>query len=176
MNEDCLAAILSRGSVRRFTDDSVPENDIERILEAGFSAPSAGNRQPWRVVVVRNESTRDRLAMAAYDQRFIAEAPVALVVCGVPEESAERYRERGRTLYVLQDTAALTENILLAAHIMGYGACWVGAFDEGLVRGVVNVPDEVRPVVIIPIGKPLRPAPERRNRRALSEVVISETF
>lgn len=176
MNKDCLAAILSRGSVRKFTDDSVPENDVGRILEAGFSAPSAGNRQPWRVVVVRNESTRDRLAMAAYDQRFITEAPVVLVVCAVPEESAERYRERGRTLYVLQDTAALTENILLAAHIMGYGACWIGAFDEGLVGGVVNVPDEMRPVAIIPIGKPLRPAPERRNRRDLSEVVISETF
>ncbi|MFX1603266.1 MAG: nitroreductase family protein [Promethearchaeota archaeon] len=176
MNDDCIAAILSRGSVRSFTKDSVPEKDVERILEAGFSAPSAGNRQPWRVVVVRNESTRMRLARAAFDQKFIAGAPVVLVICAVPNESAERYRERGRTLYVFQDTAALTENILLAAHIMGYGACWIGAFDEDLVRGVVSVPDDMRPVAIIPIGKPVRPAAERRSRRALSEVVILEGF
>jgi len=176
MNEECIAAILSRGSVRKFKHDSVPASDVERILEAGFSAPSAGNRQPWRVVVVQNESTRSRLSRAAYDQRFIAEAPVVLVVCAVPAESAARYQERGRTLYVLQDTAALTENVLLAAHIMGYGACWVGAFDEGLVRDAVNVPDEMRPVAILPIGKPARSAPERRSRRAVSEVVISERF
>jgi len=176
VNEECIAAILSRGSIRKYTDDSVAKKDVERILEAGFSAPSAGNRQPWRVVVVRNESKRNHISRAAYDQKFIAEAPVVLVVCAVPDESAERYRERGRTLYVLQDTAALTENILLAAHILGYGACWIGAFDEDLVRGVVNVPDDMRPVSIIPIGKPARPAPERRIRRALSEVVISEGF
>ncbi len=176
MNEECLAAILSRGSVRKFTDDSVPENDLERILKAGISAPSAGNRQPWRVVVVQNDSTRNRLSRAAYDQEFIAEAPVVLVICAVPHESAERYRERGRTLYVLQDTAALAQNTLLAAHIMGYGACWIGAFDEGLVREVVNVPDDMRPVAIIPIGKPAKPAPVKRTRRALWEVVIQESF
>ncbi|UCH03787.1 MAG: nitroreductase family protein [Candidatus Thorarchaeota archaeon] len=176
MNEECITALLSRRSVRKFKDESVPETDLERILEAGFSAPSAGNRQPWRVVVVRNEGTRNRLSRAAYDQEFIAEAPVVLVVCAVPSESAERYRERGRTLYVLQDTAALTENILLAAHIIGYGACWIGAFDEDLARSVVSVPDDMRPVAIIPIGKPSRPAPGRRSRRALSEVVVWESF
>jgi nitroreductase len=176
MSKECIAAILSRSSIRKFTDDPVPETDLERILEAGFSAPSAGNRQPWRVVVVRNEDTRNRLAGAAYDQKFIAEAPVVLVVCGVPEESAERYRERGRTLYVYQDTAALTENILLAAHVMGYGTCWIGAFDETLVRGVVNVPADMRPVVLIPIGKPARPVAERRFRRDSSEVIVSESF
>jgi nitroreductase len=176
VSKDCISAIVSRGSVRKFTGDSVPEFDVERILEAGFSAPSAGNRQPWRVVVVWKESTRDRLSKAALDQRFVAEAPVVLVVCAVPSESAEKYRERGRMLYVLQDTAALTENILLAAHIMGYGACWVGAFDESLAREAVGMPDDMRPVAIVPIGKPARPVPAKRSRRPSSEVVISEGF
>ncbi len=176
MSKDCIQRIMSRSSIRRYTEGSIPESDIEEILKAGFSAPSAGNMQPWRVVVVRNESTRSLLAEAAGNQSFVARAPVVLVVCAVPRESAQRYGQRGVSLYVLQDTAALVENLLLAAHFSGYGACWVGAFNEDLAREAVGVPDDMRPVAIIPVGRGAETISRTRPRRPLSEVVVSESF
>jgi len=125
-----LTMIQSRKSIRKYSQKPIPENELKEILKTGFSAPSGGNMQPWRVVVVKDQTRKDRLATAAYGQSFIAEAPVLLVVCAVPHESAEKYKERGATLYALQDTAALTQNILLASHALGYATCWIGAFNE----------------------------------------------
>lgn len=176
MNESCLDAVRSRQSIRKFESTDISEENVSDILEVGFSAPSAGNRQPWRVVIVRNKNTKAALVKAALNQRFIVQAPVVLVVCAVPEESAERYGKRGKTLYVLQDTAALTQNLLLAAHMKGYGACWIGAFDEALTAKAVNVPNNMRPVAIIPIGLIAGSAPEMRPRKPLDVVVVSEKF
>jgi len=94
----------------------------------------------------------------------------------VPEESAERYQERGRTLYVLQDTAALTLNILHAAHMLGYGSCWIGAFNEEEVSRILNVPPDMRPVAMIPVGKIDGKIPDMRPRKNIAEVVIQEQF
>ena len=171
-----LGSIRSRCSVRKFQQESIPDELIQDIIETGIRAPSAGNKQPWRIVRVQKQSTKDALAQAALGQIFMADAPVILVICGVPEESAERYGERGRTLYVLQDTAALTTTILLAAHGLGYGACWIGAFDEGKVSEIIRIPDGMRPVAMIPIGKPKGDLPPLRNRRHSSEIVLDETF
>jgi len=176
VNENCLDAVKSRQSIRRFESTDISEENLNDILKAGFRAPSAGNRQPWRVVVVRNKSTKAALVEAALNQKFISQAPILLVVCAVPEESAERYGNRGKTLYALQDTAALTQNLLLAAHMKGYGACWVGAFDEGLAARAVNVPDNMRPVAIIPIGLIAGSVPQMRPRRPLQDVVVTEKF
>ncbi|MHA2187414.1 MAG: nitroreductase family protein [Candidatus Thorarchaeota archaeon] len=182
-NNDCIAMIKNRRSIRKLTGPPVPDEDVEEILETGFSAPSAGNRQPWRVVVVRDISSRERLAAAASDkkftskvQSFIAQAPVVLVVCAVPEESAARYHERGSTLYVLQDTAALTQNLLLGAHAKGYGACWVGAFNESEVSQILGIPNNIRPVSIVPIGDYEGELPKKRTRKPMSEVVVRERF
>ncbi len=176
MDKDCIKALERRASVRRFSSADMPERDLVDILKAGFRAPSAGNRQPWRVVVVRNQQTRKKLAMAARGQGFVEQAPVVLVVCAVPYESAERYRERGATLYVLQDTAALTQNILLASYIKGYGTCWVGAFHEDQVSEIVNIPSEMRPVALIPIGKPEGEQRGKSGRRPITEVTVNESF
>jgi nitroreductase len=176
VNESCLDVVKSRQSIRKFESTDISEENLNDILEAGFSAPSAGNMQPWRVVVVRNKNTKAALVKAALNQKFIAHAPVVLVVCAVPEESAQRYGMRGKTLYVLQDTAALTQNLLLATHMKGYGACWIGAFDEALAAKAVNVPDNMRPVAIIPIGLTTGSTPRMRPRKSFEEVVVSEQF
>lgn len=175
-SEKCIERIKERCSIRKLGGDVIPQSDIDDIIETGFSAPSAGNRQPWRVVVVKNAETRTRLSAAALDQKFVATAPVVLVVCAVPEESAERYGERGAGLYALQDTAALTQNLLLAAHLKGYGACWVGAFNEDAVTEVLGIPTNMRPVSIVPIGAIEGEVPARRQRRRTSEVVVKESF
>jgi nitroreductase len=148
-----IDAILARRSCRDFTGEPLPLEHVELLKEALRWAPSAGNRQPWRFVLVWNRGTRVRLAEAAYGQMFVAEAPLIVVVVALPEVSAKRYGERGRGLYCLQDTAAAAQNLLLAAHSLGYCSCWVGAFDEGGVRRVLDLGPEERPVALVPVGR-----------------------
>lgn len=176
MKNEVIRTIQSRTSVRRYSSKPIPENDLKEILETGFSAPSAGNCQPWRVVVVKNKTRKDQLAIAAFGQSFIAEAPVLLVICAVPHESAQRYKERGATLYVIQDTAALTQNILLASHAFGYATCWIGAFNEIEVSKVIQVPAGMRPVSMVPIGYAEGAATIKRTRKSVSDIVIEEEF
>jgi len=176
MKNDCLDLIKKRYSVRKFSPEELPDEDLEEILSTGIRAPSGGNRQPWRIVVVKDLERQERLAIAAGEQTFLAQAPVLLVVCAVPYESAERYGERGATLYALQDTAALVQNILLASHILGYGTCWIGAFNEDLVSKEIRIPTGMRPVAMIPIGKPATEQKGRTSRRPLREVIFNESF
>ncbi len=176
MDNECIKKIRTRQSIRRFTRENIPENEIMEIIKTGLSAPSAGNKQPWRIVLVLDEKRKAHLATAAYNQTFLERAGVILVICAVPQESADRYGERGGTLYVLQDTAALTQTILLAAHMKGYGTCWVGAFNEIEVRKILNVPEEIRPVALIPIGKIEGDLPSPRPRKEISEMLIREVF
>jgi len=160
-----------RFSCRSFTADPVPRATIEGLLDAARWAPSGGNLQPWRFVVATAAGRRRELAAAALGQGFVAQAPVVIVVCAVPEESGRHYGDRGRHLYAVQDTAAAAENLLLAATRAGLGACWVGAFDEDRVRRVLGLAPGWRPVALIPVGRPAE-VPGRRSRRPLGEVVV----
>lgn len=171
-----MKRMLERQSIRKYSNEPLPDADIEEILKAGFSAPSAGNRQPWRVVLVKGQEMKEQLAAAAGGQTFIAQAPIVFVVCAVPQESAERYGERGRELYAIQDTAALVENLLLAAHFLGYCTCWIGAFNEELVEKSLSIPKAMRPVAFIPVGKAMGKTPAKPGRRAMEEVVVHESF
>lgn len=170
MQTDPLEAIMTRFSCRSFLPDPIPEADFKRLLEVMRRAPSAGNMQPWRFIVVRSQEDRDALSDAAHDQTFISEAPVAIVVCADPERSASRYGDRGRTLYVFQDTAAAVENLMIAATALGYATCWVGAFDEERARAAIEIPPHLRPVAIVPVGKPGVRA-ESSPRRPMNDIV-----
>ncbi len=167
---DAIEALLSRVSIRSFTDKPVTEEQIEQLLKVMVAAPSGGNRQPWRIIVVQNQKVKDELAIAALKQHFIKTAPVVFAVCRAPEESAAKYRDRGRNLYSFQDTAAMTENLLVAAHAMGLGGCWIGAFNDEEVSRVLKCPDEVYPVALIPIGYPEK-VKSKPQRRPMKEVV-----
>jgi nitroreductase len=176
MSDSCIKRIQERQSIRRYSSEPIPEQDIEEILDTAFSAPSAGNRQPWRIVQITRQDLKDKLATAAGGQTFLAQAPVVFVACGVPQESAARYGERGHDLYVIQDTAALVENLLLAIHLLGYASCWIGAFTETQVANTLNIPAGIRPVAIIPIGKMAGKSPPKPKRKSKAEMVIRETF
>ena len=176
MSKKCIERITSRQSIRKFTNEQIPDSIIEDLVNIGRSAPSGGNRQPWRIIIVTEQNLKDQLVMAAHNQKFIADAPVVFVICAVPEESAERYQERGRTLYTLQDTAAMTLNILLGSHIHGYGSCWIGAYNEEEVSKILNIPSHMRPVSMIPVGKIDGKLPPLRGRKSPSEIVIREKF
>ncbi len=168
---DFWQVIRRRHSVRDYAaDQEVSADLVTGLLSAAIEAPSAGNRQSWHFVVVRSEGVRAALGHAAGDQMFIATAPVVIVVCADPARSAARYRERGRSLYTFQDTAAAAENLLLAATDLGLGACWVGAFDEQGVRQALSLRRELVPVAIIPVGYPACIGERETARRAISEV------
>ncbi len=154
-------AIYERTSIRSFKSNLIPEEDLMKILDCAIQAPSAGNLQPWEFIIVKNEETKKKLADAAYGQDFISEAPIVVIVCANKRISSSRYGDRGESLYCIQDTAAATYGLILAAYALGYGACWIGAFNEKKVSQVLNIPEHIRPVAIIPIGipaeKPLKP-------------------
>ena len=172
---DIFDVIKGRRSVRSFTEKPVPEDLLEKVLESATYAPSAGNIQPWEIILVKEERTKRRLAEAALRQYFIAEAPVVIVVCANQGMSERVYGYRGSTLYCIQDTAAAIQNMLLTAYALGLGACWVGAFKEDLVRDVLKIPSGVRPVAIIPIGWPAEKSSKPR-KRALNSILHYERY
>lgn len=172
---DVFEAIKSRRSVRAFTREDVSEEEVEKLIDAARWAPSAGNIQPWEFIVVRKPEIKRRLSIAALHQAFIEEAPVVIVVCANQLRSGRGYGARGVNLYCLQDTAAATQNMLLAACALGLATCWVGAFREEEAKKVLNPPEGVRPVAIIPVGHPAE-KPMARSRRPLSEIVHYETY
>jgi len=145
-----------RRSVRSYTDEGIPEKDIKEIIRIGHMAPSAGNRQARDFIIVEDEKEKEKLVDNAYGQSFISDAPWVLVICANKERSAERYDERGRKLYSIQDATAAIENMLLAVVDMGYSSCWIGAFEEDKVKEQFDIPKGVRPVALLPIGRPAK--------------------
>lgn len=152
MNE-CMEAIENRRSIRKFTEKEINESDIKTLLHAAHMAPSAGNLQAREFIIVSAEEGRKNLARAALNQEFIIEAPIVIVACANTTRSEPRYKARS-ALYAIQDATASVMNILLAAHSLGLGTCWIGAFDEGEVSSVLNLPAHVRPIALIAIGYP----------------------
>jgi len=169
---DIFEAIESRRSVRQFDSDrEVTDDELGRILHSAVMAPSAGNAQCWRFVVVRDGELKSRLATEAGHQHFIKQAPLVIVVCADLEQANENYGTRGRDTYSLQETAAAVENMLLAARALGLGACWVGSFDEGKASGILDLKENIRPLAIIPIGAAAEPTKRVPPRRDIKEVV-----
>lgn len=161
--------ISKRRSVRHFNNKlAVTDADITAMLQVAVSAPSAGNIQPWRFVVVRSAEAREKLA-GALQQRWAAAAPVVIVVCVDPRPCGARYGDRGEMLYAIQDTAAAATNILHAAVDRGLASCWIGAFDERAVAEAIGVSSPITPVAVLPVGHSAESA-GKPARRPLSEV------
>jgi nitroreductase len=167
--------IKNRKSIRSFKRQALPQEVINQLIDAAKAAPSAGNAQPWAFVLATQQKTKQVLAQAAFNQKWLEEAAAVFVVCADMKRAEESYGERGRTLYCIQDTAAAVENILLAATALGLGGCWMGAFHEDEVRSIINAPSEMRPVALVPVGYP-NESPRARSRRPAGEVVHQETF
>jgi nitroreductase len=172
---ELFEAINQRRSVRRFKSEQISESDLVRILEAAVSAPSAGNLQPWRFIIVRDAQRKIALAEAALGQSMVSQAPIVVVVCADQRRSGRYYGERGVNLFCIQDTAAAVQNLMLAAFALGLGTCWVGSFDEKKVSSILHAQNGARPVAIVPVGYPAED-PTRTARRPLSEVVQEETL
>jgi len=160
---------LQRRSIRGFLDTPVSQTQLDKILEAAQAAPSGGNRQPWHFYVIRRKDLILDIKEKACNQNSFASAPLVLVVCIDATRFAERYGERGETLYAIQDTAAAIQNMLLCAAEQGLGTCWCGAFDEAAVCKLLSLSDTQRPVALIPVGVPAMEPVEYR-RRSIAEI------
>jgi nitroreductase len=172
---DVFEAIKKRRSVRAFTNEKVSEEDVKRLIEAARWAPSAGNTQPLELVIVRDTEVKQKLSDAALNQTVIQKAPVVIVVCADLARSKSGYGSRGEKIYSIQDTAASTQNIHLAAQELSLATCWIGAFNDKEVAKAIKAPKNVKPVAIVPVGYPaVRPAAPRK--RAVNEIVHYETF
>jgi nitroreductase len=172
---DVFEAIRGRRSIRSFKKRGISDESVTNLIDAAMWAPSAGDIQPWEFVIVRKSETKRKLVEAALGQSFIEEAPVVIVVCANENRSSQRYGSRGKTLYCIQDTAAAIQNIHLTAYSLGLGTCWIGAFSEEEAREILNVPQGIRPVAIIPVGHPAE-SPSPRSKRSMSQIVHQETF
>lgn len=153
-------AIHTRRSIRKFKTRPVEFYKIGRCIWAAMQAPTAGNIQDFRFMVVNNPDLKKGLAQAALEQYWMANAPVIIVIFSEWTKSKRFYGIRGERLYTIQDCAAAAQNLLLAAHDQGLGACWVGAFDEDKVCSVLGIPDYARPQALIPIGYPDEETPK----------------
>ncbi|MHA1827335.1 MAG: nitroreductase family protein [Candidatus Heimdallarchaeaceae archaeon] len=163
--------IKERRCIRGFTEQEVPESLVKKILEAGWMAPSAGNRQPVEFVIIKNKSTLQKIS----SQKFVSEASVAIVVVANKERVTSRYGERGKRMYIYHDSAAAIQNILLMVKALGLGACWVGAFNDEKVSKFLELPENVLPMAIIPIGYPKR-EPEPPRKIPLEKITHEEKY
>ena len=154
-------AIATRRSIRKYTAQDIPMEILGVILDAGRYAPSAGNVQNWRFVIIKNKESKQKVAEAAMQQMWIAEAPVIILVCAETEKIKQFYGIRGERLYSIQNCAAAIQNMLLTAHSLGLASTWIGAFDENMLRRALGIPEDIRPQAILPFGYPdeIVPAP-----------------
>lgn len=164
---DPLSYITGRRSIRKYLYRQVEEVHIRRLLEAAMAAPSAVARDPWRFVVVRDQAVRDAIADGLKNGQMLRGAPLGIVVCG--DRSAAHGEEAGS---MLQDCSAAIENMLIAAHMLGLGAVWLGVHPrperEAHLRKVLGIPEEITPVAVVSIGYPdEEKEPRTRFRDAL---------
>ncbi len=158
--------ILKRRSIRKYVPKPVEKEKLLKVLEAARWAPSAGNRQPWYFIVVKDPDLKKELAKAAANQMFIADADVIIVGVSDPERSP-RWHDR--------DTMIALEHIALVATELGLGTCWIGAFDENKVKELLNIPEKLRVVALMPVGYPGE-SPGPRPRKELKEIVFLNKF
>jgi len=150
---EVFECIKTRRAVRSFQQKKVTWENISLILDAGRLAPSSGNLQNWKFIVVLDNEKKQAVAKACIKQTWVAEAPVLIAIIGEPVKAERFYGDRGK-LYTIQNCAAATQNMLLEAHNIGLSSCWVSAFSEEKLRDVLGAPDDTVPYAIIPIGYP----------------------
>ncbi len=160
---DTIELLRTRCSVRRYTDRPIEQGVIEAIVDCGRLAPSSHNLQPWHFVVVTKASTLADLAALADNGRFIASSAACIAVFG--NTAAQRY---------LEDGAAATENMIIAAWTYGIGSCWVAGYDTEYateVRLLLGVPEDYRLVSLVALGYPVGAKLLRCSKKSLSEML-----
>jgi nitroreductase len=164
---DAMEALRGRRSIRKYLPDEIEREKVEAVVDAGRLAATGRGVEPWEFVVVTDAGLRRQLAEICEYGRFIDQAPVCIaVLC----------RD---TKYYLEDGSAATQNMLVAAHALGLGSCWVAGDKKeyaATIAGMVGAPEGYRLVSLVSLGKPAPDHPPRRSKRPLSEVIHWDQF
>jgi len=150
---ELFEGLFSRRSIRKYTGEKIDEEVIRSMIKAGMYAPSANNRRPWHFIIVDEREILDKIMKVHPYSSMLSEASHAVIVCG------DEKLENGPGYYII-DCSAATQNILLAAHALGYGAVWLGVEPRSerkhAIRQIFGLPDHIYPVSIISIGVPVK--------------------
>lgn len=161
--------IQKRYSVRAYKPDPVEDGKLRQVLEAARLAPTAANRQPFQIIVIHTEGRRAELNKI-YQREWFVQAPLLICAVGVPRISWVRTDHRR---YLDVDVAIVMDHLILAATDLGLGTCWVAAFDEGVARKALHLPDEVVPLIFTPLGYPAD-QPSEKERKELAQLIRYE--
>src|SRR3989338_7730552 len=167
--------IKERKSVRKFKSLNVPWYIISERLEAAIQAPSSGNVQNWRFIIIRNKETREKIAKICDEQYWMLKAPMLIVVCSEVTKIKRMFGARGEALYAVQNCSAAIQNMLLKAHELGLGTTWIGAFDETKLREILSIEEIARPQAVFAIGYP-ESYEEKSRREPLETVIFFEKY
>jgi len=162
---DVFEAIAKRRSIRKYVPIDIPEDKLQRVLEAARQAPSAGNRQQYKFIVVKDKDIKQRLVHAAADQGFVGQAGVVIVGCATDPE---------RKWHAV-DVAIAIDHMTLAAYAEGLGTCWIGAFEEEAVKSILGIPEGIRAVILLTLGVPADEG-RVRPRKSLEELVCYDRW
>jgi nitroreductase len=177
---DVFDCIKLRRSVREYLDKPIPKEDLARLLNVLRAAPSAANRQPWKFIAVTDPEKRRAMVEKCGGQKFLAQAPVTIIGCGLTEHAWHGMGGDKSASSVDVDLAIALDHLTLAAAALGLGTCWVGAFDELRFKKLFNVPDNVKIVALTPLGYPKDKAIFRAlaegARKALEEIICYNNY
>ncbi|MCP4397787.1 MAG: nitroreductase [bacterium] len=163
--------IEARYSVRAYKTDAIEEEKLQRILDAANLAPTASNRQSFRLILIHTEGKEDALKKI-YPKTWFAQAPLVICACGLPEENW--VRKDGKN-YNDVDVAIVMDHLILAAANEGLGTCWIGAFNPNETRKFLSLPDEIEPVALTPLGYPADKA-RPKKRKGLKTLIYYERW
>jgi nitroreductase len=163
--------IKKRYSVRAYKADAVEEDTLQQVLEAARLAPTAANRQPFRIIVIHTAG-REAELRNIYHREWFAQAPLLLCICGVP---AQAWRRSDGKNYTDVDVSIAMDHLVLAATDLGLGTCWVAAFNPAAARQVLCLPDGVEPIAFTPLGYPAD-QPRPKERKTMAELVRYEKW
>ena len=167
--------IKTRRSVRSYKPDSIPDEVLKRVMNAARIAPSGGNRQPTRHIIVKDNAQKQALVPLCNGQEFIAQAPAIIVACG-KEIQTNRGGYMGN-LSMLVDTAIAVDHLTLAARAEGLGTCWIGSFKNTEIKAFLKIPEPFQVVALTPLGYPDGdPFMEIAERMSLDQIICEDTW
>ncbi len=175
-----LDIIKKRQSVRKYLDKPVEDDKLELILEAARLAPSSSNSQPWHFIAVKDKGLKTKLMHAvplgvAAINKFIDEAPIIIVGCVTPGFFQKVSSLFGRENHIV-DVSIAMEHMVLVAEELGLGTCWIGWFDEGKVKRLLNVPRAAKVVAMLTLGYPAEGGGHATTRKALEEIYSVDRY
>lgn len=168
----CLDLAHKRYSVRAYKPDPIPDETLAQVLEAARLAPTAANRQPFRLIVIRTRGREDDLKRI-YGRDWFLQPPLVIAICGLPDKGWMRTSDGCN--YTEVDAGIVFDHLTLAAADLGLGTCWIGAFDPIAAHAVLGLPDDVRPIAFTPLGYPAGDS-RPKQRKPLEDLISYERW